>query len=143
MLDEEFGERLLISVKADKSELDSNIRAARAILCSYYEVSIRINSNTYAFGHKNPEYTICEELGDRKGVMSERGITAGFKSAKKQGCKIVVIDLDEHVLHLDAFELSKYISRRKADFTSNIITDCYVVFCGKAVRVNARYQTRK
>ena len=143
LLDEEFGERLLISVKADKSELDSNIRAARAILCSYYEVSIRINSNTYAFGHKNPEYTICEELGDRKGVMSERGITAGFKSAKKQGCKIVVIDLDEHVLHLDAFELSKYISRRKADFTSNIITDCYVVFCGKAVRVNARYQTRK
>ena len=143
MLDEEFGERLLISVKADKSELDSNIRAARAILCSYYEVSIRINSHTYAFGHKNPEYTICEELGDRKGVMSERGITAGFKSAKKQGCKIVVIDLDEHVLHLDAFALSKYISRRKADFTSNIITDCYVVFCGKAVRVNARYKTRK
>ena len=143
LLDEEFGERLLISVKADKTELGSNIRAARAILCSYDEVSIRINSNTYAFGHKNPEYTICEELGDRKGVMSERGITAGFKSAKKQGCKIVVIDLDEHVLHLDAFELSKYISRRKADFTSNIITDCYVVFCGKAVRVNARYQTRK
>ena len=143
MLDEEFGERLLISVKADKTELGSNIRAARAILCSYDEVSIRINSHTYAFGHKNPEYTICEELGDRKGVMSERGITAGFKSAKKQGCKIVVIDLDEHVLHLDAFELSKYISRRKADFTSNIITDCYVVFCGKAVRVNARYQTRK
>ena len=143
MLDEEFGERLLISVKADKSELGSNIRAARAILCSYNEVSIRINSHTYAFGHKNPEYTICEELGDRKGVMSERGITAGFKSAKKQGCKIVVIDLDEHVLHLNAFELSKYISRRKADFTSKIITDCYVVFCGNAVKVNARYQTRK
>ena len=118
LLDEEFGERLLISVKADKSELDSNIRAARAILCSYYEVSIRINSHTYAFGHKNPEYTICEELGDRKGVMSERGITAGFKSAKKQGCKI-------------------------ADFTSNIITDCYVVFCGKAVRVNARIRQEK
>ena len=55
----------------------------------------------------------------------------------------MVIDLDEHVLHLDAFTLSKYISRRKADFTSNIITDCNVVFCGKAVRVNARYQTRK
>ena len=139
LLDEEFGERLLISVKADKTELGSNIRAA----CSYDEVSIRINSHTYAFGHKNPEYTICEELGDRKGVMSEREITAGFKSAKKHGCKIVVIDLDEHVLHLNAFELSKYISRRKADFTSNIIKDYYVVFCGKVVRVNARYQTRK
>ena len=142
MLDEEFGERLLISVKADKSELDSNIRAARAILCSYNEVSLRINSHTYAFGHKNPEYTICEELGDRKGVMSERGITAGFKSAKKQGCKIVVIDLDEHVLHLDSFTVSKYISRRKEDFTSGIISECYIVFCGKAVRVNAKFQTR-
>ena len=46
------------------------------------------------FGHKNPEYTISEQIGDRKGVMSEKGITAGFKSAKKQGCKIVVIDLE-------------------------------------------------
>ena len=143
LLDEVFGERLLISKEADSSELGSNIRAARAILCSYNEVSIRINSHTYAIGHKNPEYTICEELGDRKGVMSEKGITAGFKSAKKQGCKIVVIDLDEHVCRLNTFALSKYISRRKADFTSNMITDCYVVFYGRAVRVNARYQTRR
>ena len=143
LLDEVFGERLLISKEADRSELGSNIRAARAILCSYNEVSIRINSHTYAIGHKNPEYTICEELGDRKGVMSEKGITAGFKAAKKQGCKIVVIDLDEHVCRLDTFALSKYISRRKADFTSNMITDCYVVFYGRAVRVNARYQTRR
>ena len=143
LLDEEYGERLLISIKADKNELASNLRAAKAILRSYNEVSIRINPHNYAFGHKNPAYIISEELGDRKGVMSERGITAGFKSAKKQGCKVVVIDLDEHVLRLDTFELSKYISRRKNDFTANMITDCYVVFCGKSVRVNARYQTRK
>ena len=143
LLDEEFGERLMISTKADTNELSSNIRAAKAILCSYNEVSIRINAHTYCFGHKNPEYTICSELGDRKGVMSEKGITAGFKSAKKQGCKVVVIDLDEHVLHLNTFELSKYISRRKADFTSGLITDCYVVYYGKAVRVNSKYQTRK
>lgn len=143
MLDEEFGEHLLISIKADKNELTSNLRAAKAILRSYNEVSIRINPHNYAFGHKNPEYTISEELGNRKGLMSEKGITAGFKSAKKQGCKVVIIDLDEHVLRLDTFELSKYISRRKNDFTANMITDCYVVFCGKSVRVYARYQTRK
>ncbi len=143
LLDEEFGEHLLISIKADKNELTSNLRAAKAILRSYNEVSIRINPHNYAFGHKNPEYTISEELGNRKGLMSEKGITAGFKSAKKQGCKVVIIDLDEHVLRLDTFELSKYISRRKNDFTANMITDCYVVFCGKSVRVYARYQTRK
>ena len=142
LLDEVFGERLLINYNADKNELNSNIRAARAILCSYSEVCIRINAHTYYIGHKNPEYTICNDLGDRKGIMSEKGITAGFKSAKKQGCKVVVIDLDEHVQHLDSFALSKYISRRKEDFASGMITDCYVVFCGKAVRVNARYQTR-
>ncbi|MBQ9678331.1 MAG: hypothetical protein IJV44_09375 [Prevotella sp.] len=48
--------------------------------------------------------------------MSEKGVIAGFKSAKKQGCKIVVIDLDEHIWQVRPFELSKYISRRKADF---------------------------
>lgn len=71
-------------------------------------------------------------------LWGERGVTAGFKSAKKQGCKVVVIDLDEHILAVRAFELSKYIARRKADFTTGMITDCYVVFAGEAVRVNAR-----
>ena len=143
LMDEVYGERLLISTSADKSDLKSNIRAARAILYSFPEVVIRINPHRMEFGHKNPEYTICEQLGDRKGIMGERGVTAGFKSAKKQGCKVVVIDLDEHILAVRAFELSKYISRRKTDFTTGIITDCYVVFAGEAVRVNARYQTRR
>ena len=45
LLDEVFGERLLISHKADKNELSSNIRAARAILSSlvkYASASMRI-----------------------------------------------------------------------------------------------------
>lgn len=143
LMDEVYGERLLISISADKSDLNGNIRAARAILNSFPEVVIRINPHRIEFGHKNPEYTICEQLGDRKGIMGERGVTAGFKSAKKQGCKVVVIDLDEHILAVRAFELSKYISRRKTDFTTGMITDCFIVFAGKAVRVNASYQTRR
>lgn len=141
--DDIYGERLMISTQADPSELLSNIRAARAILFSFHEVVIEINAHTISFGHKNPEYTICSQLGDRKGIMGEKGVTAGFKSAKRQGCKVVVIDLDEHILEVRAFELSKYISRRKADFVNGMITDCYVVFNGEAVRVNAKYQTRK
>ena len=143
LLDEVFGERLLISRFADLSELKSNIRAARAVLHSFPEVVIRINPHKMEFGHKNPEYTICEQLGDRKGIMREKGITAGFKSAKRQGCKVIVIDLDEHIFEVRAFELSRYIARRKADFTNGMITYCYIVFNGEAVRVNARYQTRK
>ena len=96
-----------------------------------------------SFSHKNPEYTINGQLGDRKGIMGEKGVTAGFKAAKKQGCKIVVIDLDEHILQVRAFELSKYISRRKADFVNGIISACYVVFDGEAVVVNASVQTRQ
>ena len=142
-LDEIYSERLLISIWADQRELQSNIRAARAILNSFPDVYIRINAHTMTLGHKNPEYLIDNQLGDRKGIMSEKGITAGFKSAKKQGCKVVVIDLDEHIWHVRPFELSKYISRRKADFVNGMINACYVVYKGEAVVVNANEQTRR
>ena len=141
--DEFYGQRLLISVHADQRDLNGNIRAARAILHSFADVTIIINAHTMSFGHKNPEYTIDGQLGDRKGIMSEKGITAGFKSAKIQGCKIVVIDLDEHILQVRSFELSKYISRRKADFVSGMISACYVVYNGEAVVVNASVQSRQ
>lgn len=52
-------------------------------------------------------------------------------------------DLKGNILAVRAFELSKYIARRKIDFTTGMITDCYIVFAGEAVRVNARYQTRR
>ena len=141
--DEVYGQRLLISVNADQRELPGNIRAARAILHSFADVTIIINTHTMSFGHKNPEYIIDGQLGDRKGIMGEKGVTAGFKAAKKQGCKIVVIDLDEHIFQVRSFELSKYISRRKADFVSGMIAACYVVFGGEAVVVNASLQTRQ
>lgn len=141
--DDIYGERLCISIYADQRELKSNIRAARAILYSFPDVYITINPNTISFGHKNPEYIIDHQLGDRKGIMSEKGVTAGFKSAKKQGCKVVVIDLDEHFWQVRPFELSKYIARRRADFVNGLMEACYVVFNGEAVIVNAKEQTRR
>ena len=143
IVDEIYGDRLLISPRADQRELKSNIRAAYAILNSFPDGYIIINPHTISFGHKNPEYTIDQKLGDRKGIMSEKGVTAGFKSAKKQGCKVVVIDLDEHIWQVRPFELSKYIARRKADFVSGMIDCCYIVFDGEAVVVNAKEQTRR
>ena len=140
--DELYGQRLLISKYADQNELSRNIRAAHAILHSFPDVTMRINMHRFIFGVKNPEYTIYDKLGDRKGIMGEKGVTAGFKKAKKQGCKYVVIDLDEHIQQVNSFELSKYISRRKADFQEGLIDGCYVVFSGHAVLVNARDQRR-
>ena len=141
--DDIYGDRLLISTMADSRELQSNLRAARAILHSFPDVFITINPYTMSFGQKNPEYIIDKQLGDRKGIMSEKGVTAGFKSAKKQGCKVVVIDLDEHVWQVRPFELSKYIARRKADFVNGMIAECFVVYNGEAVVVNASIQTRQ
>ena len=137
-----YRDRLLISTNADSRDLAGNIRAARAILNSFPDTYIVINAHFLKLSHKNPEYVIDSRLGDRKGIMSEKGVTAGFKSAKKQGCKIVVIDLDEHIWQVRSFELSKYIARRKADFTNGLIEACYIVFDGKAVVVNAKEQTR-
>lgn len=71
--DEIYAERLLISVNADHRESRSNIRAARAILHSFADVSIIINAHTMSFVHKNPEHTIDGQLGDRKGIMGEKG----------------------------------------------------------------------
>ena len=53
-----------------------------------------LTDEIYGERHKNPEYTIDSHLGDRKGIMSEKGVTAGFKAAKRQGCKIVVMSGD-------------------------------------------------
>ena len=44
--DEIYGQRLLISVNADQRELPGNIRAARAILHSFADVTIIIKMIT-------------------------------------------------------------------------------------------------
>ena len=95
--DEIFAERLLISVRADQTELDDNIRVARVLLSSFDDMFIFINEHQFTIGHKNPEYTINGKLGDRKGVESENGIKSAFRKAKQQGCKVVVLDFDMHM----------------------------------------------
>ena len=70
IVDDIYGERLLISKKADITELDENIRVARVLLNCFADMNIRINEHLLVFGHKNPEYTINEKLGDRKGLKA-------------------------------------------------------------------------
>lgn len=62
--DELYGERLLISIKADQNELKDNIRVARVLLNCFDDMVIRINEHLMTIGHKNPEYTINGKLGD-------------------------------------------------------------------------------
>lgn len=111
--DSEYGKRLRISNLADQSELDDNLRVAKNLLDSFPDMSIKIREHIIADGHKNPEYLINELIGDRKGIESEKGITAGFKKAIKQQCSAVVIDLDMHMgeLPLRTIKLAQYIDQ--------------------------------
>ena len=137
ILDEVYGERLLISKQADQSELDENIRVDRVLLGCFDDMNIRINEHLLIFGHKNPEYTINEKLGDRKGIESENGIKSAFRKAKEQGCQTVVLDFDMHMADnkLKTKKIASGIYGRHEDFTGGIISECYVVHNSKAVVV--------
>ena len=137
LLDDIYGERLLISKKADQTELDENIRVARVLLSCFDDMNIRINEHLLVFGHKNPEYTINERLGDRKGLESENGIKSAFRKAKEQGCQTVVIDFDMHLAGstLKTKKIASGIYGRHDDFESGSINECYVVHNSKAVVV--------
>ena len=137
IVDEIYGERLLISKQADPSELDENIRVARVLLGCFDDMNIRINEHLLVFGHKNREYTINEKLGDRKGVESENGIKSAFRKAKEQGCQTVVLDFDMHMADsiLKTKKIASGIYGRHEDFTSDSIHECYVVHNSKAIVV--------
>ena len=136
-IDEVFGERLLIHKHADQSELGENIRVARVLLNCFVDMNIRINEHLLVFGHKNPEYTINEKLGDRKGVESENGIKSAFRKAKEQGCQTVVLDFDMHMADsiLKTKKIASGIYGRHEDFTSGSINECYIVHNSKAIVV--------
>ncbi|EJX07539.1 phage protein [gut metagenome] len=137
--DELYGNRLKISKDADKTEVQDNIRAAYAMLESFPEMVIKVRENVLKHGVKNPEYMINGMIADRKGIESPKGIQSGFKKAIKQGCQVVVIDLDMHMKDkkLPVSELAKYINWRSTDFEEGTIKECYVIHQGKAVKITA------
>lgn len=67
VIDEIYGERLLISIRADQTELKDNVRVARVLLNCFNDMFIIINEHLLTIGHKNPEYTINGKLGDMVG----------------------------------------------------------------------------
>ncbi len=139
ILDDMYGERLLISVRADQTELDDNIRVARVLLSCFEDMYIRINEHLLTIGHKNPEYTINGKLGDRKGVESENGIKSAFRKAKQQGCKVVVLDFDMHMSDsiLKTRKIVSGLFGRHEDFYSGSLDECYVVHRSRAVVVKS------
>lgn len=139
-----FGARLLINLEADVGELFDNIRCARALLSEFHDMSITIRANVMEYMHKNPEYLIDGEVGDRKGIYREKGILEAFKRAVAQRCRIVVLDLDMNMSKrlLNPNQIAKYLAWRP-DFKDEQIHTCYVVYHGKAVSINASVSDRQ
>lgn len=75
-------------------EREDNKRALGALLDSFPEMEAFIRKHVFEYGVKNPEFLINGKIADRKGIMTEEGISAAFNKALKQGCKA---DLDEHM----------------------------------------------
>ena len=59
LIDEIYGERLLISIRADQTELNDNIRVAHVLLRCFDDMYIIINEHLLTIEHKKPEYTIA------------------------------------------------------------------------------------
>mgnify|MGYP003391031826 CR=1 FL=1 len=144
-IDQTYGERLKINKKADKTELEDNIRAAKGLLESFSDMVIKIREHVLVHGVPNPEYEINGLVADRKGIKSPKGISSAFKKAIKQGCKSVVIDLDmnlkENMLQVES--MARYIHWRNKDFKSGIIRECYVLYHGKAVKIDSSNMGRE
>lgn len=140
-LDDEFGKRLRISKSADKVEIKENTRAARSLLTSFPQMEIKIREHILGHRVKNPEYLINGLVGDRKGIRSINGVSAGFNKAIKQGCEVVVIDLDMHMQgkRINLSDLASKLNWRSRDFTSGRIKECYIIHKGVAVRIGPEH----
>lgn len=136
--DEIFRERLLISSQADPKDKEDNIVTARKILSHFPDTHIRIREhvvNTPGAKIKNPEYFIDGEFADQKRIKTENGITSAFVKAIKQGCSVVVVDMD---LQFERNNLNHrlFIQRldgRRSDFLEGRINTCYVIYRGKVI----------
>ena len=137
-----YNGRFHISENADKSEIKDNVRCAESLLNSFKNMTLKIRPHVYENNVKNPEYEINGKIADRKGIEHEEGVCSAFKKAIKQGCSIVVLDLD---MHPDNFrilrtnKLSTQINHRHQDFTNKKIDTCYVVYKNKAIEINSNH----
>lgn len=133
----EYGERLLISVKADPTDFEDNKRVAKALLESFPEMTVKIRPHIRVKNTPNPELEINGLIADNKKIKKWTGISNGISTAiNDQGCTAVVIDLDARIKSLNLNEVSKYIAWRDADFKAGRLKECYVVFGGKAICID-------
>ena len=84
-----------------------------------YEVKINLLANPMILtGKKMPEYLINGWIGDRKSPK-KASLSNVFKSAVRQGCQVVVIDLEKYPYNLESMlnKLPKIFQNKEAHKT--------------------------
>lgn len=144
-IDPIYGKRLITSTLADDTEIDANKRAAYSLLSSFPTMEIKIRKHVLIHNVKNPEYLINGLIGDRKGIRSLNGVSSGFKKAIKQGCEVVIIDLDMHMnkRRVNLSELAIKLNWRNLDFSSGRVKECYIIRGDQAVRIGPEHDTKE
>lgn len=128
---------LKINVNADVEDLGDNVRTGRIMLKNFPEMDLGILD--HLFGRKNPEYRIDGLVGDAKRI-EQWSASSAFNDALGQGASVAVIDLFKlENKRLNANELAKSIVNRHTDFLNYRISECYVVWKDKVVRIDNSY----
>ncbi|WP_162990007.1 phage minor head protein [Chryseobacterium sp. 6424] len=86
----ESGAAVKVSPFADKYDLDKNITTATILADN--AITVKIRPHILIEGYKNPEYQIRKLMADRK-EQKGKGVSSNLKSAKAQGCKIIVFEI--------------------------------------------------
>ena len=95
---------LKVSPYADERDLKDNIDDAK-IIVKDAKVNVEIRAHldsTLLQGHKNPEYIIDDNIADRKAPTTDKAknLRNIYKSATKQECESLVLNLSKTVLKL-------------------------------------------
>ena len=96
---------LKVSPYADEKDLKENIDDAR-IIVKEAKVNVEIRAHldsTLLLGHKNPEYIVDDTIADRKAPTTDKlkNLRNIYKSATKQQCESLVLNLSKTVLKLE------------------------------------------
>ena len=135
---EQGGATIKVHKDADPVEVDDNIRTGLDLVRFDPTLDVRVRVHVRKKGIKNPELEVNGVMSDAKRVRSYKGIADGFRTAKEQGAKIVIIDFDKHLKgsSIPIRKVASNLSHREQDFKDQSIVKAYVVHNGHTVEVD-------
>ena len=134
---EQGGATIKVHKDADPIEVDDNIRTGLDLVRFDPTLNVRVREHIREKGVKNPEFEINEVIADAKRVLSEEGITSGFKTAIKQEAKIVIIDFDKNCADraISYRKVAQKIDWRSKDFDDGTIERAYVIHRKQVIEI--------